>query len=177
MHQYLQHRTTPRTVRHQHISTTCYSMVSHSWLPTYNVIIISILLCITIIGNTWEIEVNRSSNSTISFDIPERLRNNHSIELIWSKDANTQCVCPPVEQFMARCACNIENPDSNMINISNHTVTISNLNYRTDEMGEGEVMLYFVHSDSSGCNNHCNLRSIEEEFRIFTQGINAMVSN
>lgn len=109
------------------------------------------------------------SGDSARFDIPEDLRNRRSIQLVWSKDDGTQCVCPPVEQFMSLCACNIENPNSNMVVVTSYSITIFNL---TQMMGEGEVTLYFVHSVSSGCLNTCNLRSISGIYKIIiTQGM------
>jgi hypothetical protein len=105
----------------------------------------------------------------VTFEIPQNLRSNQSIQLVWSKNDTTQCVCPPVERFISLCACNIENSRSNLITISNNDITISNL---TQVMGEGEVILHFVSSVSSGCMNTCNLRFIIGVYKIIiTQGI------
>jgi len=101
--------------------------------------------------------------SSVTFDLPEDLHNNGSLQLIWSKDSDTQCVCPPVAQFMAKCACNIDNMNTNnTITISdNHTVTVTNFTGK-------KVSLYFV-SVSTGCGGICNQRSTEQIF-ILRQG-------
>ena len=115
-------------------------------------------------------QVIHVSESSASIVIPEDLRNNRSVQLIWSKDVNMQCVCPPMEEFISQCACNINNPDSNMVTISNYHLTISNL---TQLIGGEDLMVYFVSSISSGCRGTCNLRSIVGAYRInFKQGNN-----
>jgi hypothetical protein len=108
-----------------------------------------------------------TSGSSVMFEIPEYLRYDKSLQLIWSKNDSTQCVCPPVERFISQCACNAYYP-SNLISISDNHLSIFNL---TQEMGEGEVSLFFVSSVSSGCLGTCNLRSIAAVYRIVvTQG-------
>ena len=94
--------------------------------------------------------------TSASFVIPEHLRNNRSVQLIWPKDSNTQCVCPPVQQLISQCACNIDNLEGNIVTISDNRLSISNLTLDTDE----EMTMYFVSSVSSGCRGTCNLRSI-----------------
>ena len=108
-------------------------------------------------------------NSTLtSFEIPDYLRDNRSLQLIWLKQDASQCVCPPFQQFMSQCACNVDGPNINTITISNSTLTISHL---AQDMGNEEVTLYFVSSVSSGCHFNCNLRNIVKIYRIsFTQG-------
>jgi hypothetical protein len=109
------------------------------------------------------INVNERS---LEFAIPEDFLNDfEDTQLIWSKDSNTQCVCPIVERHMSRCACNVENTDRNFITISDNMITISNI---TRDIDEGELRLYFVSSVSSGCNNACNLRSIKSIYRLIT---------
>ena len=113
--------------------------------------------------NTRDLHMNQRSSS---FIIPEDIRKNiKSIQLIWSKDSNTQCVCPPVEELMPRCACNAENMNRNFITISNNTVIVSNITLDVDEK---KLSLFFVFSTSSGCNYDCNLRSIQRVYRLFT---------
>jgi hypothetical protein len=113
-------------------------------------------------------QVIYTSGSSARFEIPENLRYDKLLQLIWSKNDSTQCVCPPVERFISQCACNAYYPD-NIISISDNHLTISNL---TQEMGEGEVSLFFISSVSSGCLGTCNLRSMAAVYRIFvTQGI------
>ena len=85
---------------------------------------------------------------------------------MWSKDASTQCVCPPVEQLISLCACNIGNPN-NLITISGFHAVVSNL---TQQMGEGEVTLSFVSSVPSGCQGTCNLRAVAHRI-IIIQGM------
>ena len=115
--------------------------------------------------NTVNIHV---AENLATFKLPENLHNNRSLQLIWSKDDNTQCVCPPVAQFMAICACNIDNTNNAITIFNNSTITISNL---VQERGEGEVTLYCVSSVSSGCHDTCNLRSVAGMYRIIiTQG-------
>ena len=107
-------------------------------------------------------------NTSASFEIPDVLRNDRSLQLIWSKQDSTQCVCPPVEELLSQCACNIGIPNINNISISGHTLVISNL---AAEMGKGEVSLYFISSVSSGCNSNCNLRRTKGVYRfIFLSG-------
>lgn len=119
-------------------------------------------------NNTGTNETIHVSGTSASFDLPDRLHSDTSVQLILSKDENTQCVCPPVERVISQCACNIENPN-NIVTISNHSITVSNL---TQDAGEGEVILHLVSSVSSGCINTCNLRSIVGVYRIVvTQGI------
>ena len=114
---------------------------------------------------TSEVHANGTS---ASFEIPENLRGDPSIQLVWSKDNDTQCVCPPVEQFMSQCACNIDDHNSNIITISNGNITISNL---TNPMGfEGRTTLYFVSSLSSACDGNCHLQSVAQVYDII-QGI------
>lgn len=100
------------------------------------------------------------NDSSASFPLPEMLRNNRSLQLIWSKDTPSQCICPPIERFMSACACNI-NSANNLVNISSerNELVISNLS-------EANVTLYFVSSVSSGCNGFCNLRSIVGVYNI-----------
>ena len=110
-----------------------------------------------------------TNETSASFEIPENLHNNQSLQWVWSKDDNIQCVCPPVEQFMSQCACNIENPNSNTISISNNHIFITNLH---QDNGMGEVILHVISSVSSGCLRTCNLKSIVAVYRIViaTQG-------
>ena len=110
---------------------------------------------------TSEVHANGTS---ASFEIPENLRGDRSIQLVWSKDNDTQCVCPPVEQFMSQCACNIDDPNNNIITISNGNITISNL---TNPMGHGgRTTLYFVSSLSSACDGNCHLQSVAHVYDI-----------
>jgi hypothetical protein len=115
-------------------------------------------------------QVIYTNGSSARFEIPEYLRHRISLQLIWSKNGSTQCVCPPVERFISQCACNAYYPN-NVISISGNNLSISNL---TQEMGTGgeAVSLFFVSSVSSGCLMTCNLRSIAAVYRIIiTQGI------
>ena len=106
--------------------------------------------------------------TSASFEIPNDLHDNR-IQLIWLKQDASQCVCPPFEQFMSQCACNVDGPNINTITISNSTLTISNL---AQNMGRDEVTLHFISSVSDGCHLNCNLRKIKKIYRItFTQGI------
>ena len=102
-----------------------------------------------------------------TFEIPELLHNNPSLQLIWSKDNDTQCVCPPVEEIMPTCACNMQS-DDNVVTISNSNVTISNL---TSMDGVHSVTIFLVISTSTGCQGRCNLRSIEGAYKVGFQGI------
>ena len=111
-----------------------------------------------------------ATGTSANFEIPENLRSDLSIQLVWSKDNDTQCVCPPVEQFMSQCACNIDDPNSNIITISNDNITISNL---TNQMGyEGRITLYFVSSLSSACNGNCHLQSVAKVYHIIQGNTN-----
>lgn len=105
--------------------------------------------------NIWPV-----SGTSASFEIPDNLRNDASVQLIWSKDDNTQCICPPVEQLISQCACNIANP-TNMVTISNNYIAITNLARQMED-----VALYFVSTVSSACNGICRLRSVVKVFRI-----------
>ena len=112
-----------------------------------------------------------TSEDSASFEVPMYLQNDKSLQLIWSKDANTQCVCPPVELLISQCACN-SHYSNNIVNISRNQLVITNI---TEEMGEGEVSLYFIFSISSGCRDSCNLRSIAAIYKIVvTQGTSVL---
>ena len=100
--------------------------------------------------------MNQDSASLI---IPEELRNNRSLQLIWSIDEYTQCVCPPVQQFMSTCACNTY-ATSNQVTITNNTLVVSNLTQNT-------MTFYFVFSVSSGCHGNCNLQSMAGVYNVF----------
>ena len=103
-----------------------------------------------------DIYVNQNS---ASFVILEKLHNNRSIQLIWSTDEDTQCVCPPMEQFMSTCACNIY-ATNNQVTITNNQLVVSNLT-------QNVTIFYFVSSLSSGCHGNCNLQSIAGVYNIF----------
>lgn len=107
-----------------------------------------------------------ANRTSASIEIPEVLRSDTSLQLIWSKQDSTQCVCPPVEELLSQCACNIGTPNINTISMSGHTLVISNL---AAEMGKGEVSLHFVSSVSSGCNSNCNLRRAKGMYRFIFQ--------
>lgn len=68
-------------------------------------------------------------------------------------------MCPPVEGLISQCACN-KNGSQNVVTISGSDVTVTNL---TGE--DGYVMMYLV-STSSGCQNECDIKTVEEIYRI-----------
>ena len=103
-----------------------------------------------------DIYVNQNS---ASFLIPEELRNNRSLQLIWSTDEDTQCVCPPVEQFMSTCACNTY-AANNQVTITNNRLVVSNL-------AQNSMTFYFVSSVSSGCHGNCNLQTMAGVYNVF----------
>ena len=109
-----------------------------------------------------------SDRSSASFQIPSHLREKNSLQLIWHKDDETQCVCPPVEEIVS-CACNKES--NNFITISGSYLTVSNLTEDVDY-----VLLHFMSSGLSGCNNKCEIRSVTEIYKIIMRGIQVSYS-
>lgn len=94
-------------------------------------------------------------NSSASFN----LSSSSSLQLIWSKDNVSQCVCPALQEIISECACNKNNP-RNMVTISGNTVTVANL---TEEMSY--VIVYLV-SVTAGCQNRCTIRRIMKIYKI-----------
>ena len=99
-----------------------------------------------------------------SFDLPEDLPDMNSIQLIWAKKNETQCVCPPVQEILSQCACN-KIGSKNLVTISDGRLEISNFVEELDN-----VLFYFANSSSSGCQNGCNVRSIAQTYKIVIRG-------
>lgn len=89
-----------------------------------------------------------ANETSASFQIPERLRNNSNMQVIWSKGRDTPCVFH-LGELISQCACN-EYSHTNFITIFDGTLFITNLSQK--------VSLYFVNSASTG---NRNLRSLE----------------
>ena len=110
------------------------------------------------------LDTKEAKGTAATFEIPEHLHNNPSLQLIWSKDNDTQCVCPPVEEIMPTCACNMQS-DDNVVTISNnYTISISNLTSTEDSL----MMVLVI--TTYGCQGRCNLRSIVGAYRVILQG-------
>ena len=103
-------------------------------------------------------EMVYQAEASVSFQIPIHLQEMNSLQLIWSKNMDSQCVCPLIEEI-ASCACNREFNTSNFVTISDGYLTVSNL---TDNFG----LLHFVTSGLSGCHNRCDIRSITTIYQI-----------
>ena len=158
-------KTTQWFVKHQLTFTNLCAQVSYCDRKTFLSYIIAIIVCLS--GCIKE-EILVINSTSASIEIPHNLREDRSLQLIWSKQDTSQCVCPPFEQLISQCACNVDSPSINTITISNSTLTVSNL---AQEMSKKEVTLHFVSSVSSGCHFNCNLRSLVKIYRIsFTQG-------
>ena len=110
------------------------------------------------------------NGNSARFLFPETLYRTDSslleLQLIWPKDENTQCVCPPIQQILSICACNM-NSTNNLVTItgsdSEHEVVVSNLAQEVDH-----ITLYFVYSVCNGVPDNCNinLRSLEGVYNI-----------
>lgn len=69
-----------------------------------------------------------------------------------------------METLISECVCNHYN-SSNLITISGGRLTLSNLTKELDP-----VLIHFVYSAPSGCQNRCNIRSIARAYKIYAQG-------
>ena len=64
----------------------------------------------------------------MTFELPELLQNEGSLQLIWQKDESSQqCVCPPHHRELSRCACNVQSPDNTVAIVNGTFITVSNL--------------------------------------------------
>ena len=95
-----------------------------------------------------------ADGNSSSFTIPSEFIDS-PIQLIWSTDGVTQCVCPLVEELIPRCACN----RNSTLSLSSNTITIS----RSEDVHS--LVIYLA---NTSC---CNVRSIIGIYRvIFDQG-------
>lgn len=79
------------------------------------------------------ISIRRTSDSSVTFQVPEQLGDLRFLELIWTTE--TQCVCPMIPEIR-HCICN---KGANLLTISREgTITVSHLT-------AGVVRLHFVH--------------------------------
>ena len=94
----------------------------------------------------------------VKFEIPDEYINS-SIQVIWSTDESTQCVCPLVEELLEICSCN----NNIILSLSNNSIniTISQIE------GMDYLLVYLVNSTLISC---CNIRSIERLYQVFFEG-------
>ena len=105
-----------------------------------------------------------AADNTLSFAIPDDLQDLPSLQLIWTKSNRTPCVCPVTPDLTSECACNKNDPE-NLVTVSGDRVTVSNLSDQLDH-----VLLYFVSSNASGCQQRCNVRSVAQIYRLIIRG-------
>ena len=105
-----------------------------------------------------------TADNTVSFDILEDLHNFPSLQLIWTKSNHTPCVCPVTPNLTSDCACNKNDPE-NLVTVSGNRMAVSNLSDQLDQ-----VLLYFVSSNASGCQQRCFVRSVAQIYRLIIRG-------
>ena len=103
-------------------------------------------------------------DNAVSFAISEDLLHLPSLQLILTKTNHTPCVCPVSPDLTSECACNKNDPE-NLVTVSEDHVTVSNV---SDQLGQ--VLLYFVSSNASGCQQRCYVRSVAQTYKLITQG-------
>ena len=104
------------------------------------------------------------TNNAVSFIIPEDLLDLPSLQLLWTKSNHTPCVCPVSQDLTSECACNKNDPE-NLVTVSGERVAVLNLSDQLDQ-----VLLYFVSSNASGCQQRCYVRSVAQTYRLIIRG-------
>ena len=139
----------------------CYHLII---IPNETTCPVSITLALIVGKNTATELYVPAADNTLSFDIPEDLLHLPSLQLIWTKSNHTPCVCPVSPNLTSECACNKNDPE-NLVTVSGDRVTVSNLSDQFDQ-----VLLYFVSSNASGCQQRCNVRSVAQTYRLIIRG-------